>query len=513
MVFSKKCAGVPSRRNRQSLVYEGMPKAARGTAVEPGGKVRLYEKLAAELERSIRQGVYLHGERLPSIRQMRQQQRVAISTVLRAYLLLESRGVVTARPQSGFFVNLRGDHPEPQMLPLVKTAPAAGAKHVDVSRLVLATLRSIQSDHAIPLGSPYPDPDFFPFGTINRYAAAAGRTRARWGVTDALPPGNPRLIRQIARRYVEKGVTVDPREIIITVGATEAINLGLQAVAQPGDVIAVESPTFYAMLHAIERLGMKAVEIPTHPDTGIDIDELSSVMESQRIAACMVMPNFQNPLGFLMPDEHKRRLMSLLVKHDIPVIENAVYDELYYGRSAPTCLKQFDEKGLVLHCSSFSKSLTAAYRIGWIMPGRYRDKVEKLKFLNTLTSPAIPQIAIAGYMERSGFDHHLRRIRKAYAQQANLMKTMVSRFFPSGTRMSSPAGGYVLWVEMPSGVDAMKVYERALERGITVGPGQMFSVSEDTYRSCIRLNYSTPWSAAIEEAVVMVGRIAGAMIR
>jgi len=226
----------------------------------------------------------------------------------------------------------------------------------------------------------------------------------------------------------------------------------------------------------------------------------------------MVMPNFQNPLGFQMSDERKRELVEFATQVDMPIIENGVYNELYFGDSHPSTLKSYDKKGLVLHCSSFSKSLTAAYRIGWALPGRYRDKVEKLKFLNTLATPVIPQLAIAEFLEREGYEHHLRRIRKAYAQQANLMRAIVLRFFPEGTRMSSPAGGYVLWVELPPKVDAMLLYQLALEQEITIGPGYMFSIS-DTYRNFIRLNYSSPWTARIEQAVISVGKLASGCAR
>ncbi|MEX3929310.1 PLP-dependent aminotransferase family protein [Paraburkholderia sp. BR10936] len=474
--------------------------------------MNLYEKLADDLEVMIRKGVYRPGDRVPSVRQASQQHRISITTVIRAYVLLESRGVLESRPQSGYFVSLRmgqGGHRTDELRP---TRPIAVSASVDMSRLVLSTLRSISTDDAIPLGSPYPEASLFPFDKLNRYASAAGRNKELWGVAYALPPGSPALLRQIARRYLENGMVVDPNEIIVTVGATEAINLCLQAVARPGDVIAVESPTFYAMLHAIERSGMKAIEVATHPEYGIEIEELMDIIKSQPIAACMVMPNFQNPLGFQMPDERKRALVELATDADIPIIENGVYNELYFGDSHPTTLKTYDKKGIVLHCGSFSKSLTAAYRIGWALPGRYRDEVEKLKFLNTLTTSVIPQLAIAEYLERDGYEHHLRRIRKNFAQQANLMRAMVTRFFPAGTRMSSPAGGYVLWVELPAKVDSMKLYQLALERGITIGPGYMFSIT-DTYRNFIRLNYSSRWSAEIEQAVITVGKLAAACAR
>jgi DNA-binding transcriptional MocR family regulator len=479
-------------------------------------RVKLYEKLAKDIEGLIRRGVFRPGERVPSVRKTSQHHRLSITTVIHAYLLLESKGIIESHPQSGYFVRgaadgAAGQRPKPAP-ELRVSKPIAVSAQVDVSRLVLSTLRSIGTDEAIPLGSPYPDPKLFPFDKINRYAYAIARRKTQWGVTDELPPGNPELIRQIARRYLENGASVDPNEIVVTVGATEAINLCLQAVGKPGDTVVVESPTFYAMLHAIERMGMRAIEVATHPAEGIDIGALAKILEKRRIAACMVMSNFQNPLGFQMPDEKKRALVELLARHDVPVIENDVYNELYFGDSHPSALKSYDTKGLVLHCASFSKSLTSAYRIGWAMPGRYREQVEKLKFLNTLTTPSIPQLAIAEYLKNDGYEHHLRRVRKAYAQQANLVTATVRRCFPEGTRTSHPMGGYVLWVELPPQVDSMRLYQLALENGITIGPGYMFSTS-NAYGNFIRLNYSYTWSPKIEKALMTVGKLVAMCMR
>ncbi len=474
--------------------------------------MKLYEKLANDIAEQIGHGVLRQGERLPSVRQASQHHRLSITTVIRAYLLLESRGLIESRPRSGYIVRVATDSAPGQGAPELRISqPIAVSAQVDVSRLVLSTLRSIGADHAVPLGSPYPDPKLFPFDKINRYAYEIARRKTRWSVTDALPPGNPELIRQIARRYLENGSTIDPNEIVVTVGATEAINLCLQAVGKPGDTVAVESPTFYAMLHAIERMGMQALEVATDPREGMDLGALAQILAERRIAACMVMPNFQNPLGFQMPDAKKRALVELLASYDVPLIENDVYNELYFGDTHPSALKSYDTRGLVLHCASFSKSLTSAYRIGWAMPGRYREQVEKLKFLNTLTTASIPQLAIAEYLRNDGYEHHLRRVRKVYAQQANLMMAAVQRWFPAGTRMSRPMGGYVLWVELPPRTDSMRLYQLALERGITVGPGYMFSTRDD-YRHCIRLNYSYTWSAEIEQALRTVGQLVSAAL-
>jgi DNA-binding transcriptional MocR family regulator len=469
--------------------------------------MNLYQSLAADIEGQVARGVLLEGEKLPSVRQTSQHRSLSISTVLRAYSQLESKGIIESRPQSGYFVRAR-QAKAPRPVASTPSQPLVLSSEVDVSRLVLSTLRTIRKEGAVPLGSPYPDPAPFPWPRISQYANALARRAQQWSVMDDLPPGNPELIRQIARRHLENGLAVDPAEIIITMGATEAINLCLQAVAKPGDTVAVESPTFYAMLHAIERMGMRALEVPTDPREGISVEALRAILAQQRVAACMVMPNFQNPLGFQMPDARKRELVALLASHDIPAIENDVYNELYYGDSHPTSLKSYDKKGLVLHCSSFSKSLTANYRIGWALPGRYTAQVEKLKFLNTLTTPTLPQMAIAEYLQHDGYDRHLRKVRKGYDQRARMMAAAVLRFFPAGTRVSEPQGGYVLWVEMPPAVDAMKLYALALERKITVGPGHMFS-ARGSYPNFIRLNYSYPWTREIEDALRMLGRLAG----
>lgn len=471
-------------------------------------QIPLYKKFADELAASIRTGVLQPGERVSSVRAASQQHNLSVTTVVHAYELLESQGIIESHPQSGYFVRkVTAPATLPATaLPALPLPAVQQAHEVDVSRLVLATLKTIHQDGTIPLGSPYPNPVLFPSQRIGQYASRITRNSNSFSVFNDLPPGHPELLRQIARRYLETGLMVDPEDIVITVGATEAINLCLQAIARPGDSIAVETPTFYAMLHAIERMGMRAVEIRTDPLTGIDLDVLESLLKTQKIAACMVMPNFQNPLGSQMPDAHKKRLADLAHDHDMPVIEDAVYSELFYGSAHPTSLKTYDREGMVLHCSSFSKSLTSAYRVGWAIPGRYRAQIEKLKFLNTLATPTIPQRAIAEYLTQGGYERHLRRVRRSLLQQRDLMRHFILRFFPEGTRVSEPAGGYILWIELPPRVDAMELYRRCLQLGITIAPGRIFAAS-NRYSHYIRLNYSYAWSAEIEAALKTIAGI------
>jgi DNA-binding transcriptional MocR family regulator len=470
--------------------------------------ITLYEKIAEQIIYQIEQGILKPGERILSIRQASLKHKVSISTILHAYLLLENKGIIESRPQSGYYVRLQINAllAEPTL-----SSPRAISTEVDVSQLVFEVLNAIKRPGIIPLGSPFPGPELFPHQQLNKYIYSIGRHLAPWHAVGDLPPGNQELRRQIARRYLQKGYILSPADIVITAGATEALNLCLQAVTKPGDTIIIESPVFYAVLHAIERLGLKALEIPTHPRQGIDLSALANALKNQQIAACIIMPNFQNPLGSLMPEENKRALIKLLACHEVPLIEDDVYQELYFGDTAPVPAKIYDSKGLVLHCSSFSKTLAPGYRIGWAIPGRFQNRVEQLKLMHTLALPPLPQMAIAEYLAHGAYDRHLRKLRRLFALQMQQMLQTIAESFPLGTKLTRPEGGYVLWVELPAQVKALKLYQLALQHNISIAPGPIFSAQQN-YQNFIRLNYGHTWTADYAQAIKTLGRLAARLI-
>jgi DNA-binding transcriptional MocR family regulator len=277
-------------------------------------------------------------------------------------------------------------------------------------------------------------------------------------------------------------------------------------VCRPGDTVAIESPIFYNLLQVIEMLDLKALEIPTHPQTGMSISALRYAIEHNPVHACLIISNFNNPFGSVMPDGRKKELVELLAGHGIPLIEDDVYGDLGFTHDRPTVAKRHDREGLVILCSSFSKTLAPGYRVGWVVPGRFQEKIERLKAVSNIATATLPQLAIAEFLENGGYDHYLRKMRGIYSRQAALMSQAVQRFFPAGTRVNNPSGGFVLWVELPEGVDSIRLYERALERGITIAPGFIFSASQK-YRNFIRLN-AAYWSARIEQAVALIGKMA-----
>jgi len=465
--------------------------------------MKRYERFADDIAELIRSGVLGPGQRVPSVRYASQTHGVSPSTVFQAYYLLERRGLIRARPRSGYFVNAHAPRQfsEPQAL-----QPVSESTDVDVSALVFSILDSIKDPNTIPFGSAFPSPELFPLQRLSRSLASASRRMdPRMVVTD-LSPGNPQLRRQIALRYMVGGLMLPMEELLITNGALEALNLCLQAVTQPGDLVAIEAPAFYACLQVLERLKLKAVEIPVHPREGMDLSVLAQTLEKHPIKAVWCMTNFQNPVGASMPETKKQALVELLARHQVPLIEDDVYAELYYSQQAPKPAKAFDTQGLVMHCGSFAKSLAPGYRIGWVAAGRFAQKIERLKLMTSLCASMPAQAAIADYLQHGGYDRHLRKLRYALeGQQANMLAA-IARHFPAQTRVSQPSGGYFLWLELPEQMDALKLFHMALAQGISIAPGPIFSPTR-RFGNCIRLNYGSPWHESAERAMETLGRI------
>jgi DNA-binding transcriptional MocR family regulator len=376
---------------------------------------------------------------------------------------------------------------------------------VEINDLIFQILGTTRARDVVPFGSAFPSPTLFPWAKLSRFLGSSVRQMDPLSTVQSLPPGSEELRRQIARRYLHAGLSVPAEEIIITSGALEALTLSLQVVTKPGDTVAVESPTFYACLQAIENYGLRAVEIATHPGDGVDLDALTQAIVKHDIKACWFMTTLQNPLGTTLMEEKKQALVKLLASHEIPLIEDDVYAELQFAAPQRPA-KAFDSKGLVLHCGSFSKCLAPGYRLGWVAAGRFAENVLRRKVTTSLGTSLPIQLGIAQMLSQGGYDAHLLRLRSTLAKQQRTMLDAVSKHFPAECRVVAPSGGYFLWIELPQRVDSLEVHRLALEANISIAPGPMFSARRE-YRNYIRLNYGHPWTPAMERAVSKLGQI------
>ncbi len=494
-----------------------MPRSSRGkvASCEWGARglndtVRIlkYEEFAKYTEDLILSGRYRAGDRLPSVRAAGVERGIAYSTVLQAYRLLEDRGIVEARPQSGYYVKTRPGTKAPEPDYVTGTGEP---RSVEIDDISLDLVRDTLNPGFAQFGAALPDEALLPTAQLNRIIGELireGRTRQ---APARSVQGLEELRCQIARRASSYGCSIHPDEIIVTAGCTEALSLCLRAVCEPGDLVAVESPTYFGILLALAAQNLRAVEVPTHPRTGMDLAALRVIVAQHPVKAVVAVTNFSNPTGSLMSDQDKRDLVATLAEREIPLIEDDISGELYFSESRPSVAKAFDERGLVLLCSSFSKDISTGFRVGWTAPGRFFRTVRRLKYAFNIGTSSLPQLAIARFLETGGYDHLLKRIRRTYASRARDMARSIAAHFPEGTQVSDPRGGFVLWVRLPGMVDSMRLYREAIESFVTIAPGRIFSPS-GRFEDCLRLNASC-WSERQVPDVVRLGGVAKRVVQ
>ena len=469
-----------------------------------------YQQLADELETKISSGQFRVGERLPSLRALQARTGFSVTTIAQAYADLEVRGLVEPREKSGYFVRprLNGLMPSPG-----GGAQTAGPpQKVRVNTLAESILSVIRGKDMVPFGAALPSDQLLPARELARSARQVAGACCRDGGLGYGPlDGVPQLKRQIAQRLLGCGLSSETEDLVVTNGCLDAIQLCLRAVAKPGDIVIIESPTFTCYLQLIEELGLLALEIPADPQTGIDLGQLEEALfngawRRNRVAACLLNPSFHNPLGFEMPAERRGQLVEMLGSLGIPLIEDDIYGELHFGPSRLAPLKSYDRRGLVLYCSSFSKTLAPDFRVGWIMPGRFRDRILRLKFNSSIAQSKLPQLILADFLQYGHYDRHLRKLRAALSRQVSSAIHAISRHFPAGTKATVPDGGYIVWVELDPAIDSMELFTRAREQHIFIIPGKITS-STGRFAHCIRLSCGTPWDVCLEEGMRALGSL------
>ncbi|MBU0920905.1 PLP-dependent aminotransferase family protein [Stutzerimonas kunmingensis] len=468
----------------------------------------LYQRIAQQLAEDIRRGVYRPGERVPSVRKMSRQLSVSHATVLQAYANLEDQGMIRARPQSGFYV-----HQTPVLTaPTPDIAQVERPKLVTRSSIINQVLSESRREGLIPLGAAVPHVDYLPVRALHQQLAKVTRFHSPRAFSYMFSPGYEPLRRQVAIRMRDAGVVVDSSEIVITHGCVDALQMSLRVLTKPGDLIAAESPTYYGLLQLADLLGLKVIEIPSDPDTGMSLEALQLAAGQWPIKALVLTARLSNPLGVSMPDHRQKQLLSLAARFDIQIVEDDIYGELMFDQGQYKALKSNDRDGRVIYCSSFSKTLSPGVRIGWVIAGRHQAEIERLQTFSTHSACSVTQMGVAAYLENGGYDRHLRAIRQEYRKNLSAFQLAVQRYFPEGTQMTRPKGNFILWVSLPVRVNTQDLHVRALERGISIAPGLIFSNTEQ-FNHCIRLNCGLPWNNETERALRTLGQLASELCR
>ncbi|GAB2797694.1 PLP-dependent aminotransferase family protein [Halomonas shantousis] len=462
--------------------------------------MKRYEQVASLLRQRIEHGLYRVGDRLPSIRALCRELDISVSTAQEAYRRLEDTALIETRPRSGYYVLPRQ---VPAVLPAM-TRPAQRPLDVSQWEHVLALVEMRGDEDMLMLGQGVPDLESATLRPLSRLLAGRHRRGDADGLSYDRLSGSLELRRQIARLATGSGCLLHPDDVLITTGCQEALSIAIRTLTAPGDVVAVDSPSFYGTMQILKANGLKALEIPTDAQTGISLEALEMALEQWPICAIQITPTCNNPLGYTMPEPRKRALMALAQRFDVAIIEDDIYGDLAFTTPRPKTLKALDDDGRVLLCSGFSKTLSPGLRVGWIAPGRYRDQVMHMKYVSTGASATLPQLAVADFIAKGHYERHLREMTRQYQRHRDILLGWVERYFPAGTGVSYPQGGFLLWLELAAGIDCIKLNERLAESHIHIAPGALFSAS-GKYRHCLRLNYASTLSPAVHQAIRTIG--------
>lgn len=466
-------------------------------------KEHKYLQIAGSIEQMIQEEVLQIGDKLPSVRLLSEEYGISMGTAFQAYYHLEGKGLIEARPKSGYYVRFNNKR-FPARVSAKRTEPVVS--DVSTEEMIANVFNDLSAEDVINLSMAAPQLDMLPAAKLNKSVIHALRNSKFHCLNYEDIQGNPDLRKQVSKLSFNWGGTIKPEEIIITAGCMEALALCLKAVTQSGDAVAIESPTYFGIFQVMESLGLKVVEVPTDPSEGIDLDFLEKAIKKFNIRACVFVPNFNNPLGSCMPDNKKQELVNIISRYEVPLIEDDIYGELYFGRQRPRTCKSYDSEGWVLHCSSISKSLAPGYRIGWCIPGRFTQKVKRLKFMHTISGTTLTQVAMAHFLGIGRYDHHLKKLRGTLHRQYMLYVQGIIQYFPESVKLSRPNGGYVLWVQMERDIDGYRLYQEAMKYGISIAPGQMFSATGN-YRNCMRISFGRELDENVEYGLKVLGGI------
>ena len=463
-----------------------------------------YQQLADEFAALIHQGKIKAGQRLPAIRRVADTHQVSINTVLSAWQRLENRGLIEARPQSGYYVR--------SVLAEVAASAPKQLRPRQLGREKMALIEAVFAAQRNPaytnisLACPQHD-DFLPTTKLAKISASLLRKHPEIIAKYALPNNGERLREQIAKRALYSGLSLAADEIIITHGCSEAIQLALRVITSPGDCVGIESPTYFFLFPLLAELGLKAVEIPTDPRSGIKVDVLELMLKEQRISVLITIPTVHNPLGFTTSVANKKRLAELAQHYRLPIIEDGIYSELQFQAPASPAIKSFDKEGWVIYCTSFTKTLAPDFRIGWMTAGRFHEAVARFKSLSTLGESALLTGTLAEFLANGGYDHHMRSLRRRYASNMDKVRDMISRYFPEGTQATRPTGGFLFWAELPGKINTVDLFEQLLNERICVTPGSLYSLS-DHYHHALRLSCCYPFDERYQYALRRIGELA-----
>lgn len=450
------------------------------------------QDLIRRFRHAIEQRQLQPGDRLPSLRRVCRDYGVSMTTAQRAYAELERTGLVRAVPKSGFVVR----------------RPAAGSAQAGVSGLSTGS-GGLPPDVPMPWGCPFINPALIDTDRLTR-ALTQVLQRYQTALHDTSPDGYVPLRKELALHYLGQGVTLEGEELMVTCGAMEALTLALRAVVAAGisRTVIVATPAFPALLEQMRALGLNVVGWAVPPDKAPDTGELERLFDALHPAALVIMANQRHPTGSTLSEAVKRRIVGIAARHRTFIVEDDSYRDLHFGDLTPLPLKAYDGDGLVLHCSTFSKSLAPGFRVGWIAAGRLSELVRGLKLCSSPGASLPGQMTLARLLATGHHHDILHGLRRRLRARCLAMADRLRLHFPPDCRPATPAGGYFLWQPLPDGADGSALLPQAIGYGLHYTPGVLcHPAAEPSGPHALRLNFSFYDPDRQQHGIELLGRL------
>ena len=466
-------------------------------------KEPVYISFANKLAKMIDNGVFKPGDKLPSIRSLHQKKGLSIGTILQSFNYLMDKGLIVSKEKSGYFVQ----NVSSKEIPLPKVMPVSlSGRSVHIDGLLQNLLLDGTGKKFVSFTNALPDNRLLPFNSIKRFIQQTSRDYSGSYLRLESRYGNKQLREEIAKRSLHWKGYIHADELIITNGAAEAIFCCLKAVTQAGDTVLIQDPCFFGVMQIIECLGLKVASVPSHPATGISMDDVKKTCKKLAIKACVIVSNFNNPDGASINTEGKKQLAELANTLHIPIIEDDLYADLFFKGGRPDTIKAYDTGGWIMYCSSFTKTLAPGFRVGWCAAGRFTYDVARIKSVLNHSTSNFNQQVILQLLCSGMFERHLLKFRLEMIKNLIRYTSLIQQHFPGGTKITQPNGGLYIWIELPVALNTSNLLEKAIAQGVSYAPGEIFS-SKGGYLNYLRISYSSLWEKKVEKALITLGKL------
>jgi DNA-binding transcriptional MocR family regulator len=472
----------------------------------------LYQQLIDEIKNLIDQGVLEVGESISSTRSLAKKLGINRSTVTRAYEELQALGYLTSKPGSYHRIQRRrkevaytADGISAISWEKASTAEAKAIHQIFLRYSPERSKHRSSLENVINISELDLDPRLYPMTEfrrcVNHVLHDFGANSLQYGDHKGYPP----LRQQIAKRLRLHGISVSEREILITNGAQQAIDMIIRMLAKDGKRIVIESPTYAAILPLLKFNGVNTLEIPMKAD-GMDLHFLDKALAKEKVNFVYTIPNFQNPTGITTSHLHREKLFNICLKHGIPILEDGFEEDMKYFGKVPLPIKSIDEQKIVIYLGTFSKALFPGLRIGWVTADQECiSRLTAIKRFSDLGSSKLVQIVLNEFLKRGYYAQQLKRMHRAFRKRMQVALQTMDANFPSTVQWTRPTGGYTIWVKLGKKWDEQELQNHLVEFGVIVSPGGYYF--PDRKRSeYFRLSIAKRNEEEIKEGIIRLGK-------